>query len=1074
MKTQIVVPLQDREARRVASRATVNVAVTAGAGTGKTTLLVETVLAKLLVHGRDIRRILMLTFTEKAANEMRLRLGKALESLLHPPSEDDKDRRARWEAEAHDVEPRLTAALGLIDRAEIGTIHSFCAHVLREHPVEAGVDPSFVVDEGSRFEAMFRREWPAWLDIELGRSAPRKKLWLDVLEKAKLRELELVARGLASFEVPSEALDPARMRPAGEQRLKAFVDEMQALIHAGLGHCSDPRNKLRAHLAQIAAFLKDPTKGAPAFLADSPGFDRRGWDDFEAARRLAEDAFRIARLVRSVDGELGAKALDVLAEFARKFRKTYTSEGFLSFDGLLMQTRALLKSHRAVRARLKAKYDAILVDEFQDTDPAQCEILLFLAESGSAAEARDVELAPGKLFIVGDPKQSIYSFRGADIVAYADVKKKIAAQGGREEVLRTNFRSHSGIISTVNGVFRTVIREEGDLQPSYEEILPLEGRVPTMPSEAVELTLFEGGDEDEEFSASDARRAEAAWIAKRLKREIGTTEIRDADGAVVKLQRKHVAILFKALTDVHLYLEALRAEGVEYVVEGEKYFYGTSEVVDLTNLLRAVADPHDRIAVAGLLRSPLGGVDDCRLFELRKKLDYRTPLPDEPGVYAVLRELRALVGTLRVAELIDRAFETTCALEIAAASSQGEQAVANLLKLRQTAHALDAHGGLSLRQFVSRTKESVRELEEEGESPLADETLDAVRVLSIHKAKGLEFPVVFLPDLHRRFFDSDERVPVRFDWPTYTLGLRLGKWADAGGAALAWLESRRRREESRRVFYVAMTRARESLILSGGASFKPGSNLGLLREAAPDVLAGSAGEERIAKAGDGEIRVTRLKAPAGRPPAGPKREKAKEGIEAVDWTALAESWRRRKAERDAAAAVFTSPTRKQKEGERERGREGEDEEERREHAMALGSLCHRVLEHIDFKKPEVTKLLDHLADDPSLAAEARPILEAFVRTPAFKELAKGKILARELPFLMRDGEAMLQGAIDLVVKIGSRVVVVDYKTEPASDDAKGRYAEQRRWYLKAVKEVLGIKDAAFRLVFLMGGQVLEW
>lgn len=142
--------------------------------------------------------------------------------------------------------------------------------------------------------------------------------------------------------------------------------------------------------------------------------------------------------------------------------------------------------------------------------------------------------------------------------------------------------------------------------------------------------------------------------------------------------------------------------------------------------------------------------------------------------------------------------------------------------------------------------------------------------------------------------------------------------------------------------------------------------------------------------------------------------------------------------------------------------------------MALGSLCHRVLEHIDFKKPEVTKLLDHLADDPSLAAEARPILEAFVRTPAFKELAKGKILARELPFLMRDGEAMLQGAIDLVVKIGSRVVVVDYKTEPASDDAKGRYAEQRRWYLKAVKEVLGIKDAAFRLVFLMGGQVLEW
>ncbi len=159
----IRVPLKDAEARRRASRSNGNVAVTAGAGTGKTTLLIETVLAKLLIDGRDVRRLLLLTFTEKAANEMRLRLGRELRILLDPPDDEHRERRAAWEAEGAEVASRLESALKGLDRAEIGTIHSFCAHVLREHPIEAGVDPSFAVDEGARFESMFAREWERWL-----------------------------------------------------------------------------------------------------------------------------------------------------------------------------------------------------------------------------------------------------------------------------------------------------------------------------------------------------------------------------------------------------------------------------------------------------------------------------------------------------------------------------------------------------------------------------------------------------------------------------------------------------------------------------------------------------------------------------------------------------------------------------------------------------------------------------------------------------------------------------------------------------------------------------------------------
>jgi ATP-dependent helicase/nuclease subunit A len=631
-------------------------------------------------------------------------------------------------------------------------------------------------------------------------------------------------------------------------------------------------------------------------------------------------------------------------------------------------------------------------------------------------------------------------------------------------VLRTNFRSHSGIINVVNGVFRSVIRASGDLQPAYEEIRPLEGRVATTAAQSVELVLFEG-DNEEALAATEARRAEAAWIAARIKADVARVKIPDAEGRPTVLAYRHIAILFKALTDVHLTLEALRGADVPYVVEGEKYFYGTSEIVDFINLLRAIADPHDRIAVAGLLRSPLGAVDDVRLFAMRKELDYREERAGEPRIFATLRELHALSGKTAVAPFIDVVFERTHVLETAAASWHGEQAVANLLKIRQTAHALEAQGGLTLRRFTARVKESVRELEEEGESPLADETLDAVRVMSVHKAKGLEFPVVVLPDLHRRIEDRDEGEPVRFDWPTYTLGVRMGGVCDAGGAALSWLESRRRREEARRVLYVAMTRPREALILTGAANFGTSSNLGLLEEATGRLAAGKV------KAGDGEIAVSRHEWAGEEPRARARELRTVEPAGEPALKALAARWRERRAEREALLATprFTSPSRKKREegrGKREEKREDEslrDEEGRRERAAEVGTLCHRVLQRMDFGKPEVVKLVERLATDPAVAAEARAILERYVRSAAFRRIAKAKVLARELPFLMRDGESVVQGAIDLVIREGERVTVVDYKS---SEKTGEEFAEQREWYVRAVEEILGVRGAEFWIVYL--------
>ena len=277
--------------------------------------------------------------------------------------------------------------------------------------------------------------------------------------------------------------------------------------------------------------------------------------------------------------------------------------------------------------------------------------------------------------------------------------------------------------------------------------------------------------------------------------------------------------------DVPIYIDALRAKDIPYIVEGEKYFYGTSEVIDFVNLLRAVANPHDRIAVAGVLRSPFGGVSDPELYERRKSLDYRTN-SDFP-IFGFLRRWNAKAGRTSVHELIDAIFTESYALEIAQAGSHGEQAVANLLKLRQKAAELEAKGSCTLREFLDVIRLAVKELEEEGESPLADESLDAVRILSIHRSKGLEFPVVILPDLHRQSV-AHATETVKYDWPSETLGVKLGDAMNAGAAALAFLDRERKREEWRRLLYVGVTRAKDLLVLLGSAEAKEESFLGLI------------------------------------------------------------------------------------------------------------------------------------------------------------------------------------------------------------------------------------------------------
>ncbi len=480
MKPRIPPPDQAERARALESAA--SLAVTAGAGTGKTTLLVEKVLRKVLVEKVKIDRILALTFTEKAANEMKIRLRREL--------------RERGQVEL----------LELLERAEICTIHSYCAHILRQFPVEAGVAPDVEVDEGPVFRRRFEEAWPRWLDRELGPGARRPKQWMELLAKVTLPLLRELAEALCSFGVPDDG------RGSGEELLAGYVKELSAKVP-----------KLAAALAGKA----EPQKTIKGGLVE------------KAALRLAQD-------VAKLDEPLVRRAVELIEGFAREFRANYLRAGYVTFDGILSLVRRLLDSKEfpGVREHLRKAHDYILVDEFQDTDPLQSAIIRKLAEDDRG------KLVPGKLFIVGDPKQSIYSFRGADIIAYEGLRQQILDEGGEKVILRTNFRSHGKLIDLVNAAFSRLIVQNGHLQPKYHPIEPASDAAQKYAGPAIEAILIEDAqaEESREMEAQEI----ADWIEKRP----------------AELPYGEIAILLRSLVNVGTYLEALRARQIPYVVDG--------------------------------------------------------------------------------------------------------------------------------------------------------------------------------------------------------------------------------------------------------------------------------------------------------------------------------------------------------------------------------------------------------------------------------------------------------------------------------------------------------------------------
>lgn len=921
-----------------------NVVVTAGAGTGKTTLLVDRMLHLLLGHKRfqkeesPILKIVAMTFTEKAAGDMKVRLMGELEKIVAVingnASGEEKRKvekfldhiRDTYQTTYREIERRARKSLEDMDKALIGTIHSFAAYILRLYPIESGVVPGFVVDDGDVFDELFSKEWAKWLDAELVLTSPHANVWKNILRRLDLESLKEFAKQLSGFTIPLDSLtlgidnksaidcsyhnhrsgnQSPRILPSPGGRglggwgavsldtssLQTIIDPIQTEILKVIPYCEKPKNNLLSQLHELSNIL-DAIKNQGLSYLNKLKYDldkeasgaKTGWaaEGFEIAHELVKKCHTILKKLKTVDDAFIATTINLILPFAKSFRQTYLSQGYVSFDGLLTITRDLLqnKEYRYIREKLKREFRAILVDEFQDTDPVQYEIVLFLSEALEhySKDARKVTLEPGKLFIVGDPKQSIYAFRRADIEAYEQVVQHVC---GQDEALKLqeNFRSHSGIIEVVNQLFdgRIMVERPG-YQPRYISIHA--NRPKSRPTQKVEIILV-SDKEGKKLEADEAREAEAEWIARWITKHVNDEVIEDklAENGIRKLKYKDVALLLRAFTQVRPYVEALKRYGIPYIVEGEKYFYTTQEILDFINLLRAIENPHDTIALVGVLRSPMVGFTDREIYELRMNhlLDYRNDVsgevpmihelttkdkntpPKSPlfeagggGVknlstdfkkiietfYSFLRKTHARAGILPVSQLIAEIMDNTHIAEITACAWHGEQKLANIWKLYQMACDMEQSDGISLKNFIDRIKARIKEAKEEGESPLSDETLDVVKILSIHKSKGLEFPVVILGNLHSKKKDN-ELPPAVFDWSTSTTGVVIGK----GDQKVRNLQSiviemklnERSWEEEKRVLYVAMTRAKERLILTGSFKYDDKSYMGLITKSVRDA-----------------------------------------------------------------------------------------------------------------------------------------------------------------------------------------------------------------------------------------------
>jgi ATP-dependent exoDNAse (exonuclease V) beta subunit len=1051
----------DRAAReRITNDLGATLFVQAGAGSGKTTALVDRVLALVRSGAVELAGIAAITFTEKAATELRDRLRREIEdAVARAPDDEDADR--------------FRAALEQLDGAAIGTLHSFAQRILLEHPIEAGLPPRIeVVDEVSSAVA-FERRWRAFRDELLEDAGLERTIVLMDASGVKFDNLRLLASrfndnwDLVTDRVPDAAPDPPDVRDL----LAPVLDDLHRICTAP---CNDESDALFAFLDGPAGYLthlrsrSSETEVLEA-LARMPSFkpgnkgkqDNWGVDVDELRGGLRGVGERLERARTDVAVACVSRLGVALRQFTLDAAEQRRKAGELEFHDLLVRARSLLRDpdHGSdVRSRLHSRYERLLLDEFQDTDPIQIELAALIAAvdprlDGGAADPPTwdtVDVAPGHLFFVGDPKQSIYRFRRADISMFLTAADRFGATTGGSVELTANFRTGSPIIDWVNATFAVLIGDgdEPDLpSPSQPRYVALDA-VRAAPPEGPAVGKIGASPHPKEFRADDLRASEAADVVATVARVVHERwSVDDGEGGWRPARLGDITILVPARTSLPFLEDALDSSGIPYRAESNSLVYSSRAVRDMLMVVRSVADPTNQLHLVAALRTPLFACGDDDLFRFRADRGGRfTYLADQPEsvspddpVRLGLEYLRSLYDErnwLAPSELLDRIARDRRAMDLGFAEGRARDVWRRLRFVIDQARAWSEATAGNLRQYLSWVEMQTAEGARVAEAVLPETDDDAVRIMTIHGAKGLEFPITIVSGMSTLPRARPAQAEVVFP-PTGPVGYKVGRAVSDEYAEWAPIDEQMGYHERIRLLYVACTRARDHLVVSTHRR----------------VRSSTAADERRTNAellvdGMGALfdELPDLGAPSGRvaPPA----------TAAPAPLLPHDEWR---TELDAALERATRPTTVSasyltEEGEPDVEQEPTDDGLKKgprdldlppwlkgRYGTAVGRAVHGVLQAVDLATGEgLEAAVASQCEAEAVvdrAEQVRALVTAALGSPSVRAAAANRHW-KELYVCSPLGDRQLEGYIDLLYRGTDGLVVVDYKTAGTADPAE--------------------------------------
>jgi ATP-dependent helicase/nuclease subunit A len=1080
MKTELPPPSDQAERDAIVRGRERSMLVEASAGTGKTYTLVEALLHAALDAdpGISLSQAAAVTFTEKAAGELKARLSQRLLEVSKTGETARRDRARR--------------ALDDVERAEVCTIHAFCQTLLKERPIDAGVDPGFTPIDAIASAALAHRVWHDWwrrevIDSPEGAVAQALRSGTSLgRPEDEWPSLSLLALELYDERARLDGAPPAEEAP---RLLVVRLREWSNGLARAVSEARFPNGPASQWLRQIAAWLGELSMlaGKPKFAEVASHFSSGGFQGAKGnwpPERYEEIKGQVARIKRRTE-KLGRQARywPLLAGVLARLRDPETGffgaiaeekrrRGLIDFDDLLLFARDLLRNSAPARAHFRSRFRLLAVDEFQDTDPLQMEIVYRLSGAdGGEEDWRTIVPEPGRLLLVGDPKQSIYRFRRADVESY-----RHAAKGLERRTLSANRRSLPALLEWINATFGELLVEETERpwEIAYEKFEAWRETEDQTGPRVVYLeppAHFRGTGSD----------AEAEAVATFVHESIANAKFQPGD----------VAILVRTNERVAAFQEALDAFEIPSVLEGGRDFFEREETAAVLAVLSALEDPRDAVRVYAALKSAFFSFSDEDLFRAKTagvSFDFTRPGPVSgrlAAALALLSRLRRERHARPAAETLADLYEETGAVETAASRRIGGlQAQANLERIAVAARAL-SEGGLSFGALVRALED--RTGSEAGEPRAFEEEVEAVRILTMHKAKGLEFKVTIITGLGAEPGGRSGSGPVVFggdgSWGA-SLGIG-GISVDTPDLAVVRDQSRERElAEEKRLFYVACTRAKDLLVVSCYRDIKDRKDGSVSdageRDSTPygrfrPHLHRAAGRPGLVQR-QSPRSVLRSVAPGKAPAARPAEELARDLDQVLhrpEALAAERSCKLRRAGQGAGAKA-------------DAGTAAEDLilEERERSAVSnpavrIGSAVHEAMQAIVERDTGAARAAEEASAKWELSPEcAREAAELVSRLAGSELLARSAAARRrfgELPVLFRDPAGFLvESKIDLLFEEESGFVLVDYKTDRDIARRMPEHTAQLSDYAAALK-ALGLSRplVAAYLLSARDGRAIE-